>query len=165
MEEDKDFLYKTENICTYDEYVKFNNAQVKPLKRIIITAGFTIMTCFVVTGRLLGALLGAVLYALFIAVLMLFLYPRSIKKSWESNKLMQNIRAEIYFYEEYFKSINENGYSDVRYENIYKILETDTNFYIFIGTNAAVVVIKENCSDGLINFLREKKDKIVKKKK
>ena len=61
------------------------------------------------------------------------------------------------FAEDRFESVSDRGSAFVKYDEIYKILETDTNFYLFLSKNQALNIIKANCSGELISFLREKK--------
>ncbi|MBR7047357.1 MAG: YcxB family protein, partial [Campylobacter sp.] len=66
------------------------------------------------------------------------------------------------FFEDYFtqktNDFNQNvsaDFSQIKYEDLYKIVETKTNFYLFVGNILAFTIIKENCSAELIEFLQK----------
>ena len=163
--------YKTDTIFTFDEYKKFNNSiKGKWLTRIIFIIfgiwilysifwdfywifedGFISNTLFINLGFLIW-LGGLYYYANFYIV----------KKTFYSHKLSANQHSFFEFFEDYFtqktNDFNQNvsaDFSQIKYEDLYKIVETKTNFYLFVGNILAFTIIKENCSTELIEFLRK----------
>ncbi|MBQ2430817.1 MAG: YcxB family protein, partial [Campylobacter sp.] len=85
-----------------------------------------------------------------------------VKKTFYSHKLGVNQHSFFEFYDDYFtektNEFNENSssnFSKIKYEDLYKIVETKTNFYLFVGNILAFTIIKQNCSAELIEFLRK----------
>ena len=79
---------------------------------------------------------------------------KSEKEIYNSNKVIQEIESEISFYEDCFEQTNSLGTSKITYDKIYRILENDTNLYIMISKNQGYIIIKENCSQELIDFIK-----------
>lgn len=48
----------------------------------------------------------------------------------------------------------------VRYFDLTKIIETNTNFYLMYAWREGYVIVKENCSPELIRFLHEIKEDV-----
>mgnify|MGYP003305682378 CR=1 FL=1 len=42
-------------------------------------------------------------------------------------------------------------------DEIYKLYETKTNFYILLNAKEVMIIVKENCSEELCEFIRNKK--------
>ena len=61
-----------------------------------------------------------------------------------------------HFYDSFLEEKNFTGCAKYEYNQLYKIRETKTNFYLMIARNQAYILIKENFPDGLAEFLREK---------
>ena len=61
------------------------------------------------------------------------------------------------FYEDYMEQVSVLGSTRIYYREIYKVLETATNFYLMIGRGAGSIIVKENCSEALIRFLQNLK--------
>ncbi|ETP72803.1 hypothetical protein UYO_1220 [Lachnospiraceae bacterium JC7] len=79
-----------------------------------------------------------------------------VKRNYSSSKFLQNTVTTFKFDEDRFEAITDRGSSVIAYADLYRILETKTNFYFFMSNNQALTVIKENCSPELISFLHEK---------
>ena len=46
----------------------------------------------------------------------------------------------------------------LKYSQIFRILETKTNFYLLTAENQGTIIVKKNCSPALIAFLKELKN-------
>lgn len=94
---------------------------------------------------------------LIVSFLTIFLlYNRTLNRQFESNVLMKDKRIDYEFFNEYFRVITVNSTSTVQYSEIYEIIETPTNIYLLISTHESFVLIKENCSNDLILFIKLK---------
>ncbi|MBQ3110669.1 MAG: YcxB family protein [Clostridia bacterium] len=63
------------------------------------------------------------------------------------------------FYEAHIESEGAKSSTKVLYKNLYKIVETKTSFYVMMGNNMGFIVMKDDCPEGLIEFIRSiKKD-------
>ena len=156
-------LYETESTLTWEEYKKFSkivqkNAQNKKLRyicSIIIVAGSIFLLCV--------HMYLPVILAVFILVVgfssAFVLQKRAVKRSWDSNKIMQNSQNHYLFYEDCLEEKSDAGSVKILYGKIHKIVITDTNIYILTGINQGLILIKEKCSMELIGFIDSIKEK------
>lgn len=153
-------LYKTQTAYSFEEYSKYNEAVLlkqKGLKAVMI-----------IIPVLYVLLMGVVLYAtkepstVFVLVLALLLsaviftasFKKTIKKTYYSNKAITSCVADFEFYDNYVREITQNGETKLEYSKIYKIIETKTNFYIMASVNQGFIIVKGNCPDGLVDFIK-----------
>ena len=78
------------------------------------------------------------------------------KRYFKTAKILHDRKEKLYFTEDGLGSANENSDNLIKYNDLYKIVETNTNFYLFISNMQAFNVIKSNCSPELIDFLHKK---------
>ena len=158
-------LFKTQTAYSFEEYSKYNEAVLlkqKGFKAVMITLPV-----------LYVLLMGVVLYAtkepstVFVLVLALLLsaviftasFKKSVKKTYYSNKAITSCVADFEFFDNYVREKTENGETKLEYSKIYKIIETKTNFYIMLSVNQGFIIVKANCTDGLIDFIKSLKEK------
>ena len=60
----------------------------------------------------------------------------------------------VNFYEDRFETISENARGVHEYAKLYRVVESEDDFYLEIEQGHSVIVQKKNCSAGLIAFLR-----------
>lgn len=167
-------LFITQSVCTYEEYKRFNLAIMNLRNVISIFAGNIVLLALMavtisVTRTMYGYPNPISRFFFFLAVALLlfcllFLLATllSIKTTYESNRAIQkNPVSTVYFYNEYLTEANVNGTTILAYADIYKIIETKTNFYIMLARNKGVIIIKQNCTPELIIFLQNLKNTIV----
>lgn len=145
-------LFKISQKYTFEEYKKFTNAVLK-WNRIII--GIFLWFAFL-SGVLLIGFNGVSSEACFLVLFpMIYVILRkfSIKRYYNSNKILKDITEEYEFYEDYVIAKNTNSEAKIEYNKIHKIIETKTNFYIMIAQNQGYIISKEICSEELIEFL------------
>lgn len=153
-------LYKTQTAYSFEEYSKYNEAVLlkqKSLKAVMI-----------IIPVLYVLLMGAVFYStreistVFVVLFALLLstaifiasFKKTIKKTYYSNKAITSCVADFEFYDNYVREITQNGETKLEYSKIYKIIETKTNFYIMASVNQGFIIVKGNCPDGLIDFIK-----------
>lgn len=158
-------LYKTQTAYSFEEYSKYNEAVLlkqKSLKAVMI-----------IIPVLYVLLMGAVFYStreistVFVVLFALLLstaifiasFKKTIKKTYYSNKAITSCVADFEFYNNYVREITQNGETKLEYSKIYKIIETKTNFYIMASVNQGFIIVKGNCPDGLIDFIKSIKAK------
>lgn len=167
-------LFITQSVCTYEEYKRFNLAIMNLRNVISIFAGNIVLLALMavtisVTRTMYGYSNPISRFFFFLAVALLlfcllFLLATllSIKTTYDSNRAIQkNPVSTVYFYNEYLTEANVNGTTILAYADIYKIIETKTNFYIMLARNKGVIIIKQNCTPELIIFLQNLKNTIV----
>ena len=170
--------YKTDTIFTFDEYKKFNNSiNDKWLTKIIfiIIGSLVLHSLFWdfywlfedgFIGNILFINLGALIW---LGGLYYYANVYFVKKTFYSNKLSANGHSFFEFYDGYFtektNEFDENSsasFAKIKYDDLYKIIETKSNFYLFIGNILAYTIIKQNCSTELIEFLQKIKKEFKK---
>lgn len=153
-------LYKTQTAYSFEEYSKYNEAVLlkqKSLKAVMI-----------IIPVLYVLLMGAVFYStreistVFVVLFALLLstaifiasFKKTVKKTYYSNKAITSCVADFEFYDNYVREITQNGETKLEYSKIYKIIETKTNFYIMASVNQGFIIVKGNCPDGLVDFIK-----------
>lgn len=95
-----------------------------------------------------------ILFVIIMPILIYLITMYRMKKNYKSNKFLQNTVINLKFAEDQFDVVSDRGSSVIRYDDLYRVIETKTNFYLYISNNQALTVIKANCSDELISFLK-----------
>lgn len=149
-----EILYSTSTKNTYEEFKRFSWEYVKRSKKFIaLFIFFELMMAFLaVLCKDAIFAIGAIIYPFAIV----FAQNRQIKKVFNSNKLLQNVETRYDFYADFFTAQQPNGNSKVEYNQLYKIMETKSNFYLMIAQNQGYIVKKQGGEDDLAEFLRSK---------
>ena len=153
-------LFQTTSEYTLEEYHKFNHTvQTKVNKLPILLA---VMAAALVALAILQLLDGniplAVAFVILGALLPLFFrwtQGRMEKRVFASNQAMQGLVTTFTFYQDHFEQVNALGQTTLPYDKIYRTIETETNFYILLGKNQGMILIKQNCSPELVEFLHQ----------
>ena len=150
--------YETSIEMNYTEYKKM--CQVLNGRRIIILA--IIISGFLLASGLFLLIMGSSVTGGFFLVLtagypllLWGVFTRSVRKSFSSQKLLENQHIHYEFLEDRFIARSDISRAEIRYDLLYRIVETKTNFYLLLGLNQSFVVKKENCSGELTAFLGE----------
>ena len=154
--------YETQSQWNLDELKKLNKAALWGMHKayVALVIGIEVM---MVAGIILSVIISSpklitefvVLLVGFPVALYLITNYR-LKQTYKTNKIIQTAVTTLKFTEDRLEAVSERGNAFVKYDEIYRILETDTNFYLFLAKNQAINVIKANCSEELISFLHEK---------
>lgn len=90
-----------------------------------------------------------------------FIRPvKKVKKEKNSNKIQKEYITTFKFYKNYFYVQNIEGDAKVFYFKIYRVIETNTHFYIYIARDYAFLISKK----GFIDSKTEDFRKFIKKK-
>lgn len=150
--------YETSSEMNYTEYKKM--CQVLNGRRIIILA--IIISGFLLASGLFLLIMGSIVTGGFFLVLaagypllLWGVFTRSVRKSFSSQKLLENRHIHYEFLEDRFIARSDISRAEIRYDLLYRIVETKTNFYLLLGPNQSFLVKKENCSGELTAFLGE----------
>lgn len=156
-------LYTTQTANTYEEFKRWNYALNKTrfillaillLLFIGIMAAYYLLHLISAATLFLSVFLAALIFAVFIA-----LVSKTIKDTYYSNRsLLKSPVVSVNFYEDRLESDNKQQFSKYDYEDIFKILETKTNFYIMVSANTGIIIVKQNCSQELISFIQKLKN-------
>lgn len=153
-------LFSVDCIYTFEAYKKFNRTIYTkiakyPIKFCIYIAlllALALFSMFVLRNGMpiaIGIFVGTAV----ILVMIPMLRKRSIKKAWDSNKLIRNAEYTINFYDTWFEQISENGTSKVEYSKLYTVIGDDSAFYLMISKNQGIMVSRQNCSEELAAFI------------
>lgn len=155
-------LYSCKSETTQEEYAKLSDYFLRFYLIAIIYGTVlniitTIIICLFVNEKLL---VGLILFTL-IEIIILVVYKirlKKIVKSWFSKLQKKNpVDTESFneFYEDYMIKKSKNKRMRINYENIIKVIETNTNFYLK-DSKFIVILQKEKCSENLIIFIKKK---------
>ncbi len=154
--------YETQSQWNEDELKKLNRAALlklhKPYLAFIIFLEAVFVCGLVVSALIRSGTLMAEFAVLLVALPLVLVLVTNfrVKKEFRSSKLLQTTVSVFRFHEDRLESASDRGTAFVRYDELYRIVETKTNFYLFISKGQALNVIKANCSEELIAFLHEK---------
>ncbi len=155
-------MYSTCTIYTRKEYMKFAKSililrfkKVLPLLYFLFSA-----VLFFVRGDMsfVGALCALIFCFLALLASSVFIIPMCFlmfKRNWNTDKMMHNLRVDMVFNENDLNISSSDGQSIINYDSIYKIIETKTHFYIMLSAVKGHIVVKDNCSKELIDFIRK----------
>lgn len=153
-------LFQTDLVYTYEIYEAFNKLVFgKSLHKltILIAILFPLMTFFLYLMHTVQLL---IFFAIFTAVypfLLIFARKRAIKKTWQSNKILQDQQMHYDFYDDRAVQISPLGNAACEYEKLYDVLENDRLICLMISNNQGMAILKENCSEELLQFLKKLK--------
>ncbi len=89
-----------------------------------------------------------------------FRTKKKIEKEKESPKIKEAYITTFKFYKRFFRVQNKDGKAQVWYLKMYKVVETDTHFYIYISRDYAFIISKK----GFINSTSREFGEFIKKK-
>ena len=153
-------LYKTQTAYSFEEYSKYNEAVLlkqKSLKAvmIIIPVLYVLLMGAVFYSTREISTVFALLFALLLSTAIFIVsFKKTVKKTYYSNKAITSCVADFEFFDNYVREKTENGETKLEYSKIYKIIETKTNFYIMASVNQGFIIVKGNCPDGLVDFIK-----------
>lgn len=85
---------------------------------------------------------------------------KKIKKEKATPKIKKAYTTTFKFYKRFFRVENKDGKAQVWYFKMYKVIETDTHFYIYISRDYAFIISKR----GFINSTSQEFGDFIKKK-
>lgn len=153
MKQKKEILFKNETKCTKQEYEDFLESYSK--EYIASETVYTISNIIFFSVCVLGSVLykeytltvfliiGIILYILY-----KFVRPNlRIKKERNSDKIKFEFLNTFLFYKNYFSVENKDGNAIINYFNLYKVVETESHFYIYISRDYAFIISKKGFID------------------
>lgn len=159
---DDQILFTTQMKYTFEEYVRYSD-------RVSRFANFLSYVIWLGAGLALGWLAfskkdyGKALIML-IGCVGLVIRGRIARKknlsdAFHDPECAADSTFTYYFYRDSFQQVCDTIVSEpIRYYDLRKIIETKTNFYLMYGKGEGCIIVKENCSPGLIRFLKNLKD-------
>jgi len=146
------FINKTK--CSKKEYNMFIKAHEKQygLKEDLYTIIYAIFfICFIIYSLKNSIYLGGLMLTIVLIGFLAYriIHPNIVvKKELKSKKIIDEEVNTFIFYKYYFKVKNKQGQSNKMYFKIYKVLENNTHFYIYLTNTRAFVVSKQGFIKG-----------------
>ena len=75
---------------------------------------------------------------------------------YRTNRTVQCDIVKYRFYDDHVELESNSSRSVLTYDRFYRITESKENFYLWISKNQAFLIVKRDCPEGLIEFLRGK---------
>ena len=85
--------------------------------------------------------------------LMLLSQKKSVERTYKKATAMHDARIDYRFYEDRFVKVFAEAEEEYQYTALYKIIETETNFYLMIGKTRGYVLVKANMPEGMAEFV------------
>lgn len=154
--------YRTSIKMTYEEYQTMCWALKR--RKAIIISGIVSLLLLAAGGISLqsgDAEEGIICFSMALAYpcLVFGFYRYSMNKSYRSQKIAADSRRVDYvFYPDRMVVHTAASRSEIRYDQLYRVKETKTNFYLMVGVNQSMAVKKERCSDELLALLKSLKE-------
>lgn len=153
MEKDG-LLFENKTRYTKKEYEKFLKSyrEEHQLKENLYTFGMIIfwIICMYLAFKTNEIFLGiAIIIGLIIFTLIKILKPaKDMQRAEENEKLSGNFFSIYKFYNNHLKVENAEGKAQLYYYRLYSIVETKTNYYIYVSRNSAYIVSKMSFTKG-----------------
>lgn len=155
-------MYKTQTKITLDEIIKLNKVYFLKMQKVrlilmVLYEIFLLWVClsaFALHWILLGGIF--LFLVIFVPIFWYMMLVNNSKEYFKSNKVAQNSVINYTFEEDKIVIETERGSSFIKYDEVYKFYETKTNFYLFENNKQAYVIVKDNCSDELTQFIKDK---------
>ena len=150
-----------------EEYMRFAFTVQRQDRRYIrakLIMMFVLLVIAVINFKGGNKQLGSILLIMVVALPMLLdiMMKKQVTKAYNDNANTQGINTSLTFYDNYYEGHSEIGDNKYLYEELYKIIETPTNFYLMLSPQHGSIVIKENCSEELLMFLDRLKTRMDK---
>lgn len=152
-------LYETSCKITKEEFERFarstSNLRYMPVMVLIFEA---LAVWMLIRDKARGRSVIVDVALLILFPVIVYMIPRyMVSRLYAANKTAHNSVSVIRFYKNRFDSFTQSGRAEVPYHMLSRVIETPTNFYLQVSPQQTVIVVKANCSEPLIGFLRKLK--------
>ncbi len=148
---------------TYEEFLRFCKTISKKRIRkcdIIIVVSYLVIAALAFLQKQYNMI---PVYLLFIPTIMIFarlFLHFAYKRIWKSNKDAENLETQFRFHADNFVQSNKLNRRTIKYSELTRIIETDTNFYLMTAEAKGSIINKKDCSDNLCTFLHAKSQEL-----
>ena len=152
---DKQHLFTSESTVTWDA-VKTMNREVNG--KAVARSCFVIMAVLLLISEavlvIANSIVGYLLIALAVLIpLLLWLRVRYGGRSAYEKSISRGLTRHFIFYEDYFEEHSAKSDHRIRYDELYRVIEEENSFYLFISNTQAFIINKDNTE--LNAFLRQ----------
>lgn len=160
-------LFETETLYTFEEHKKLNKVFFKKVTRYnllmyilyLILGVFAALYFFLKRYDFTIVMLATILICIIISKLKVKIATR---RAWTSNRLAHGMKNRFLFYDDHFEVINSQGNFRIFYNQLYKILETETNIYLLPNNTQGYIIKKTDCSAEFSEFIKKIKSEYKK---
>jgi|GEM_PF-389004 len=154
-------LYKTEFEYTYTEAAKLNKLYYK---NNVIYSALVLIPLIFMLGDLLLIIFGEDYTRVPIVIIEFLIYIGLIKilplyngkVLFNSYKILKDVIINYVFYEEFFNVKTKQINMKIHYGDLYKVYETEDNYYLFISDKDSYIVTKNNIDSSFNSFIKNK---------
>lgn len=168
-------LYTVRTKLTFEEYKKYNIAvrqsqkytKIMRVVYIVLLSFLALELLFLLGlaasfrdgGILEHSLVLFVSAAVLVVVILLqqMVSEHMLRKAYNTDKAAIDAEIVTRFYSDHMEGESKAGTWSLKYEDIYKIIETNTNLYIMQSTVKGHFFKKDECPDGLVEFINSLK--------
>ena len=159
-------LFKNKTKYSNEEYNIFLNSYEKEyaLSEFIYMIFYSIFLVFCIV---LGFINQEYIISCFILIVLIIyisykiiMPKRIIRKERKSKKFSREYENIFTFYKKFFKVSNPDGKSQIFYFKLYRVVETNSHFYLYISRDYAFIISKK----GFIDSTAEDFSKFIRKK-
>lgn len=159
-----DELFKNKTKCTqkeYDEFMKVQEQEGAVSNLLYTFFNFAFFTMCFVLAIINKEYIPSVLLFLGLVIYGWYKFIRPKKQIEKNTRKLEHEYINTYtFHKRYFTTENPDGKAETLYFKIFKVIETNTHFYIYISKEYAFIVDK----DGFINSNSEEFKKFIQNK-
>ena len=146
------YLFKTDVVVTEKEFKKFQKFYLNKFKNSFIPK--LILIALTIVAIIINLLKGnfylvslIIIFVIIYVIAFVLTIDRQIKKMYQKNIKINMLKETITFFEDHFESKSKYNYCQLKYDDIFKICETKSNFYIFTSKREAFIIIKDELED------------------
>lgn len=157
-------LFHTDVKVTYEEYGKmcWTLRRKRFLLGSLLVSGISTLIgiYFFASGSMETGIFFLVLAGLY-PLLLWAVLSHSMHKNYFSQKVPGDRTSHFEFYPDYMAFKTEVSQSEIRYDALYRIIETKANLYLLLSVSQCLILKKEGCPEGLLTLLRQVKMKLA----
>ena len=149
-------LYESTYVLTETEYKKLIIA-VRPYGKLFISWALIVAGCCYMTKATTDStesmIITLVMTILLIPAVLFASFRRGLK-NFRQDKSLYNSEHHLKFYSDKLVTETARGTRITPYNELYKVKEKKNYFYLYISKNRFLPIIKEYCSEELMEFIR-----------
>ncbi len=150
-------LYEANYVLTEEVYKKLI-LRARPWLRLLISWALLVAACFLLSlanKNRTDTLWPSLIIVTIVMPLTIFIALRRNLKNFRQDKSLYNSERHLKFYSDRLVIETPRGNRITPYSELYKIKEKKDYFYLYISKNRFIPVIKEYCSEELMDFIRK----------
>ena len=161
-------LYKTQTRITKEEYINYSLTVLRHFlpyrgNQILFEAALAVLAVYSLYKGIQSVFFAAAAVIVLFPLVHRHITKRQIRANIYKNPKLIDRVTQLEFYQDRVKSTDSGSVLELAYDKIYAIYETSRNYYLMLGQNEGIIVVKGNCGQGLLDFLNDLKKKYGKR--